>query len=131
MKDQALFLGSDLNASAIAAITPDVRILHQQVVDLDKRADMCANAARAYVESAALYGQVDGAPTTATPEAQPAPEQDKPKTQFTRRRSTTLKPHPLPPAPRETAPPGTFGGTTPPAGTPDPVTIDGAPQPQR
>jgi hypothetical protein len=121
LRDQALFLGSDLNASAIAAITPDVRVLHQQVVDLDKRADACAAAARAYVESAALYGQVEAAGTTTT-EAQPAPtETDKPKTQFTKRRTTTLKPRPLPPAPRETSTDGTS----------EPVTIDGAVPPQR
>jgi hypothetical protein len=141
LKDQALFLGSDLNASAIAAITPDVRVLHQQVIDLDKRADACASAAKAYVESAALYGQVEVTPTTtatATPDQQAtAQDGDKPKTQFAHRRTSTLKPHPLPPAQRETAPPGTFGSGPQPSGTPqsgtsDPVTIDGTPQqPQR
>jgi hypothetical protein len=137
LKDQALFLGSDLNASAIAAITPDVRVLHQQVGDLDKRADNCANAAKAYVESAALYGQVEVSPTAQPEQQAAAPETDKPKTQFTKRRTSTLKPHPLPPAPRETAPPGTFGSGPQPSGTPqggtnEPVTIDGSPQqPQR
>jgi hypothetical protein len=96
LKDQALFLGSDLNASAIAAITPDVRVLHQQVKDLDARADACATAARAYVESAALYGQIEGGTTT---EVQPANQTaEKPKTQFSRRRSSTLKPAAQPPA---------------------------------
>ena len=89
LRDQALFLGSDLNASAIAAITPDVRVLHQQIKDLDARADACASAARSYVEAAALYGQVEGPTTT---EVQPAaPQNDKVKTQFTRRRTSTLK----------------------------------------
>jgi DUF2959 family protein len=127
LKDQALFLGSDLNASAIAAITPDVRVLHQQVQDLDARADACANAARAYIESAALYGQVETVNTTEVPQGQmnnTASNQastDKPKTQFTKRRTSTLKPHALPPAPRpaEPAPAPEAGIET----TPDPAPV--------
>jgi hypothetical protein len=45
-----------------------VRLLNEQIQELDKRFDATTAAARAYVESAALYGQVgdegDGTTTT-------------------------------------------------------------------
>jgi hypothetical protein len=115
LRDQALFLGSDLNASAIAAILPDVKVLHQQATGLDTRADQCAAAARAYVESAALHGQVEAVTTT---EGQPATEGDKPKTQFSKRRSTTLKPHAVTPGQHPADEPGTTDVSTPPAQQP-------------
>lgn len=115
LRDQALFLGSDLNASAIAAILPDVRELHKQATELDARADLCASAARAYVESAALHGQVEAVATT---DGQPATESDKPKTQFSKRRSTTLKPHAQPLGQQPADGSGTPDGSTPPAQQP-------------
>jgi hypothetical protein len=123
MRDQALFLGSDLNASAIAAITPDVRILHQQVQDLDARAEACANAARAYVESAALYGQVEAVTTDVQPGqgngGNNSAANDKPKTQFTKKRASTLKPQAQVPASRPAV-----EVVTPPEQTPEGTTTD-------
>jgi hypothetical protein len=118
LRDQALFLGSDLNAASIAAILPDVRELHKQATELDGRADLCASAARAYVESAALHGQVEMVGTTEGQPATPATEGDKPKTQFSKRRSTTLKPHAQPSTPHPADEPGTSGESTQPAQEP-------------
>ncbi len=68
LKDHALFLRHDLNATSVETIRGDVRLLNEQIQDLDKRFDATTAAARAYVESAALYGQVgeDADATTAT-----------------------------------------------------------------
>jgi ElaB/YqjD/DUF883 family membrane-anchored ribosome-binding protein len=115
LRDQALFLGSDLNAAAIASILPDLRTLHEQAKELDARADACAAAARTYVESAALHGQIE---TATTSEAQPTSDTDKPKTQFAKRRSSTLKPHALPQHPADET--GTPDDATQPAQTPAP-----------
>ncbi len=59
LNDQALFLASDLNASAVQAIHPEVRELHERAKELDGRVETCSAASRNYVESAALYGQVE------------------------------------------------------------------------
>lgn len=122
LEDQALFLASDLNASAVQAIHPEVRSLHERAKELDGRVETCSDAARAYVESAALYGQVEAV----VPEAQPAPNDssannpantltnttERPtKTKFAKPRSSTLKPrttaNPTPETPveSETPPP--------------------------
>lgn len=74
MRDLALFLRHDLNSAAVASIRTDVRALNEQIRDVDTRFDATVAAARAYVESAALYGQVDvveDAEPTATPAAPP------------------------------------------------------------
>ncbi len=102
LQDHALFLRHDLNAASVASIRTDVRELTDQSKALDQRLDATVAAANAYVESAALYGQIavevepatpPPAATTATPakkrtvttlkpkaaiarEAQPAPEPD-------------------------------------------------------
>lgn len=97
MGDQVLFLGNDLNAAAIASIAPDVRALQEQVRELDGRVEVCSNAARAYVESAALYGQVE---VVTTEEHAPTAQPEKPtKTTFAKPRTSTLKPRPASPAP--------------------------------
>jgi len=115
LKDTALFLGNDLNAAAVTAIHPDVRALHEQIRELDGRVEVVANAARTYVESSALYGQVEATPvdnanepqverTTTTTTKAPTPK----------RRSSTLKPRPAPvtePAPAETQPIPTLEST--------------------
>lgn len=132
LKDTALFLGSDLNASAVTAIHPDVRALHEQIREVDARVEVVANAARTYVESSALYGQVEAtpvegegaAPTTTSNGATTTDKTSKVATP--KRRSSTLKPRPAPtpepatlestgetPAPAEGTPPadGTTGNT--------------------
>lgn len=92
MGDQALFLGNDLNAAAVASLVPDVRTLHEQVRELDGRVEVCSTAARTYVESAALYGQVEA---VATEEPAAEVQAEKPtKTQFVKHRTSTLKPRP-------------------------------------
>lgn len=97
LNDQLLFLASDLNAAAVAAIHPEVRELHERAKELDSRVEVCSAAARAYVESAALYGQVEAvntaseiAPTNTASEAQP---RERPtRTKFVKQRTSTLKP---------------------------------------
>ena len=92
MGDQTLFLGNDLNAASVASILPDVRALHDQLRELDGRVEQCSTAARTYVESAALYGQVELAVTDEpTNEAQP---EKATKTTFVKHRTSTLKPRP-------------------------------------
>jgi hypothetical protein len=68
LRDHALFLRHDLNATSVESIRADVRLLNEQIQELDKRFDATTAAARAYVESTALYGQVseDGESTTTT-----------------------------------------------------------------
>jgi hypothetical protein len=112
INDQALFLSSDLNAAAVEAIHPEVRELHERAKELDNRVEVCSSAARAYVESAALYGQVEAVnaeenstpanTTNTTNEAQPAEQPT--KTKFVKQRSSTLKPRPTANATPETTP---------------------------
>jgi hypothetical protein len=59
LRDNALFLQNDLNAASVASLRSDVRELKGQLDSLDLRFDATVAAARAYVESAALYGQVE------------------------------------------------------------------------
>lgn len=129
MNDQALFLASDLNAAAVQAIHPEVRELHERAKELDGRVDACSNAARAYVESAALYGQVEGVqetqptPTNANNATSEPQTSERPtKTKFVKQRSSTLKPRATPtaetPAPVETPP--VEAPVTTPENTPNP-----------
>ncbi|MBL8856976.1 MAG: DUF2959 family protein [Planctomycetes bacterium] len=111
LKDQALFLASDLNASAIASIHPEVRELHERAKELDNRVEACSNAARTYVEATALYGQVEtvtldnATPNNTATTSQTTERQT--KTKFAKQRSSTLKPRPST-APSETPfPPAT------------------------
>lgn len=70
LRDHALFLRHDLNSASVASIRTDVRALNEQIRDLDTRFDATVAAARTYVESAALYGQVEmesTMPTVTTP----------------------------------------------------------------
>lgn len=100
LNDQALFLASDLNASSVQAIHPEVRELHERAKDLDARVETCSNASRAYVESAALYGQVEAVvpedqstSTTTSPNTVDPSNAERPtKTKFVKQRSSTLKP---------------------------------------
>jgi hypothetical protein len=95
MRDRALFLGHDLNASAVAELSGDIQSLQEEVHALDVRLDAIATAARSYVESAALYGQNEAekaeAPA-ADPKAKPAettPPTAKKKYSTLRKRTST------------------------------------------
>lgn len=100
MRDHALFLRHDLNSTAVASLRGDVRELNDQVKGLDTRFDATTAAARAYVEAAALYGQVEMESTTpsssdATTESKPATTHDAgngASTTKKKRTVTTLKP---------------------------------------
>jgi hypothetical protein len=74
LQDHALFLRNDLNAAAVASIRSDVRALNEQIQGLDVRFDATIAAARAYVESAALYGQVEERGETPSADAAPSPK---------------------------------------------------------
>jgi len=95
--DHALFLRHDLNSASVESLRADVRILNEQVQALDTRFDATVAAARAYVESAALYGQVEmestkslSAPDTQASVAKPTNDV---ATITTKKRTvTTLKP---------------------------------------
>lgn len=58
MRDHALFLGHDFNATAVSEIGEGVSSLSRQAEDLDQRFDACLIAAQDYVQAAALPGQV-------------------------------------------------------------------------
>lgn len=96
VRDHALFLRHDLNSASVASIRGDVRELNEQVQALDTRFDATVAASRAYVESAALYGQVEmESTTTSAPETQATstkPAKDATPTTTKKRTVTTLKP---------------------------------------
>ena len=88
LRDHALFLEHDLNATAVAELQNDVKDLENSMSALDARLDQVSNAARLYVESTALHGQVA---ESAPPAAEPAPESTSKSTSATKTRSSTLK----------------------------------------
>jgi hypothetical protein len=65
--DYSVYLGNDFNASSVAAIQGDVRSLDQVVSALDQRFDQCQEAARVYIDAAAL-------PMTLPPAQEGAPK---------------------------------------------------------
>lgn len=97
LRDHATFLRHDLNANSVASLRGDVRQLREQIEGLDMRFDATVAAARAYVESAALYGQVE-AQMVSTEVETTANESDTPsnsnssETATKKRTVTTLKP---------------------------------------
>jgi hypothetical protein len=99
LRDHALFLSHDMNASAVAELAGDVKVLRDVLLELDGRMDACAAAARAYVEAAALYGQTGEESAEATSEEPAAKE-----TSSAKRRTSTLR-RSTTPAPAEPAPP--------------------------
>lgn len=105
--DHALFLGHDLNASAVAALRPEVSVLEEQVAELDRRFESCASAAKEYVALSALHGQLEV-------EATPSNEQAVGST------SSPTRKRPLAPAKQRTAP-STTNDTTPTSGTTTPT----------
>jgi hypothetical protein len=63
LRDHALFLGHDFNAAAISALEGEVDGLLKHAAQLDKRFEAVLKAAKRYVRSTALRGQVqDQAP---------------------------------------------------------------------
>ncbi|MFN0009629.1 MAG: DUF2959 family protein [Planctomycetota bacterium] len=112
LRDHALFLSHDMNVSAVTELAGDLKLMRDVLIELDARLDACASAARAYVESAALYGQIEapgaeGATEEPTQEM-PAQEPASNGATGTKRRASTLKKntvHPVQPAP-STAPQG-------------------------
>ncbi len=65
MRDHALFLGHDFNPTAISEIEGDIRTLTNLVSEVNDDFDDCLEAARVYVELAALplHLQTDPGPT--------------------------------------------------------------------
>ncbi|MEM7200615.1 MAG: DUF2959 family protein [Planctomycetota bacterium] len=61
LRDHALFLGFDFNASALGALQEDVAVLNHSASELDRWLDQSMVAARAYIESAALPMRVEAA----------------------------------------------------------------------
>jgi hypothetical protein len=68
LRDHALFLGHDLNRSALAAIGQDVELLSESRLELERRLDACAKTARDYVASTSLHAEEGAA--AAEPDAQ-------------------------------------------------------------
>lgn len=122
LRDLALFLGHDLNASAVAELAGDIVGLKEQMHAVGVRMDAVATAARAYVEAAALYGQSEAdrpAADSKDPQAKPAESSPAPS----KKRPSTLKKKggpPPEPAPGPEPTPATEDGTTPPSPTPAP-----------
>lgn len=113
--DHALFLGHDLNASAVAALRPEVTVLEEQIAELDRRFESCAAAAKEYVALSALHGQIEV-------EATPSNEQAVGSTSApTRKRPLApAKQRSTPSTPSEPAPAGDAAATT--NGTPHAAT---------
>lgn len=127
LKDHALFLRHDLNATSVETIRGDVRLLNEQIQDLDKRFDATTAAARAYVESAAIYGQMgDEAEATANPEPTSTTTSSKtaPNPFAKKKPVSTLKPKTTSPTPTTETKPAPSSDT--PVDPPAPV----EPQPQ-
>lgn len=70
LHDQALFLEQDFNADSLAVVAGELVGLEGRGIELSRRLDACAQATRAYLQSAALPGQL-GEPAPA-PEASAA-----------------------------------------------------------
>ena len=82
LRDHALFLSHDMNASAIQELSGDLKLLRDVLIELDGRMDACASAAAAYVESAALHGHTGeaGAESATERPTSDAPAPAKPAT---------------------------------------------------
>ena len=75
LRDHALFLGNDFNPGALSAVQEDVRRLSALAAEIDGRFDAALMAARAYVDSSALPGNVAAPPGGAPQGQQPQPQQ--------------------------------------------------------
>ena len=65
LKDHAVFLGHDYNASSVSALSGEVEALDNMVLDLDESLVATMYACQAYVGERALHGQLDGEPVQA------------------------------------------------------------------
>ena len=113
LRDLALFLGHDLNASAVAEIAGDVQTLKEEMQQVGVRMDAVATAARAYVEAAALYGQSEAD----RPGAEAKDSKSEPAPAPSKKRPSTLKKKagpPPEPAPAPAPEPAPEAETTPP-----------------
>jgi hypothetical protein len=73
LRDHALFLGHDFNATAVSELEGQVEGLLKHASQLDKRFDAVLKAAKRYVRSTALRGQIEGEEAPAgDEEAEPA-----------------------------------------------------------
>ena len=78
LNDLALFLEHDFNAAAVAEVQGDVQTLAQEATQLGYLLDAVREMAQEYVASAALVGQLGGAPAVpAETEAAPADGTDR------------------------------------------------------
>ena len=72
LRDCQTFLGNDFNAAAVTAIKGEVRSLVESASHLNVRFDACQEAARVYVEAAALPTNLqEPEPSKATPTKRP------------------------------------------------------------
>jgi hypothetical protein len=60
LRDHALFLNHDFNAAAVTELEGEVDGLMKHASQLDKRFDATLKAAKRYIRSTALRGQVEG-----------------------------------------------------------------------
>ncbi len=119
-RDYALFLEHDFNSAAVAMISADVDKLGDQIRELDGRLDQCIAAAKEYVESGALPGQLEE-PQAATPPPARVPEKST-TTPPTRRTKTRPPPASTPSsAPTPSNGQTTTSHVTPPAPAPTPA----------
>ncbi len=118
-RDYALFLEHDFNSAAVAMIAADVDKLSDQIRELDGRLDECIAAAKEYVESGALPGQLEE-PQEATP---PPPKKSASTTSTPPTRRTKTRPPPSPSTNASTTP------TPAPEPTPEPTPETEADQP--
>ena len=80
--DHALFLENDFNADSVAMIAGEVEDLGDRTKELDQRVQTCSTAAKSYVESSALPGQIQE--PAATTKTQPAKKTEAAKTEAAR-----------------------------------------------
>ena len=67
LRDHALYLNHDLNPGSVSEIRDDIRALTSLADELEGMFDVCLEAARIYVESAALPAVPPAAPGGAAP----------------------------------------------------------------
>ncbi len=125
LKDLALFLGHDLNASAVAELATDIQGLKEEMHQVGVRMDAVANAARVYVEASALYGQSEAAkaaPEASDPKAATDPAAPSKKRPSTLKKKAEATPEPAPTtAPSSTPTPAPASGDAPPTTEPSPL----------
>jgi hypothetical protein len=69
MRDYATFLAHDFNEASVAALRGDDKTVHEMVAALDTRFQVCQQAAREYVQAAALPSGTPNGPAQTEPAA--------------------------------------------------------------